>query len=122
MLLIWLGGISHTVRRRRAGGDYLFTREELDKLIRRERHWRKRKKVIQEERQKRDQEIQNEIEIALLKAKGLWVEPEADLPPMMLPPELAGIPMKPLDPRLIGALTNRRSPDEDDIEILVLMQ
>ena len=103
---------------RSRGGGYP-TKEELEKFVADEIRYQEEKTRQREKRIRENAELHDTVEIALLKAKGLWVEPQPQAE-VMLPPELAQIPSKPFDPRLIGQLTNARSPDEDDIEVLLL--
>lgn len=118
MLLPILAAITRGIYRRRHGGGYP-KREELDALIEREVAYRESKKRRQKEKLTEAQELQETIEIAFLKAKGLWVEPTELIP--QLPPELTEILKQPLDPKIIGELQNLRTRDEDDIEMLLLM-
>ena len=121
MLLLLFGRASGLAQRlARRGGAFYPTKEELAKFVADEVRYQEEKTRQREKRLRENAELHNTVEVALLKAKGLWVEPQPEAE-IVLPPELAQIPIKPFDPRLVGELRNMRTADDDDVEILLLM-
>ena len=104
--------------RRTKGGGYP-TEEEIKKYIADEKRYREEKRRRVVKRRQDEEELLTTLEIALLKSKGLWIEPKIE-ELSLLPPELAEITFKPLDPGLIGELRNLRTMEEENIEILLL--